>query len=107
MRNIIGLLFFAAGAWMLVSALARRRRVIAAGPDAAPPLHPSLRTMADAMPPIILLALGIVGAKVSLAILMTEAGQYFSLLDLAGFLFLLAGYGTSVVIRTRYREAAR
>ncbi|WP_291297245.1 hypothetical protein [Elioraea sp.] len=107
MRNIIGLVFIAAGAWMLFSALARRRRVIAAGPDAAPPLNPSLQAMADAMPPIILLVLGIVGAKVALAMVMTEAGQYFSLLDLAGFLFLLAGYGTSVVIRTRYREAPR
>lgn len=107
MRNIIGLVFFAAGAWMLLSALAQRKRVIAAGPDAAPPLHPSLQGMADAMPPIILVALGIVGAKVALAILVTEAGQYFSLLDLAGFLFLLVGYGTSVVIKTRYRDAGR
>jgi hypothetical protein len=107
MRNIIGLLFFAAGAWMLLTALARRKRVIAAGPDAAPPLNPSLQAMADAMPPIILVALAIVGAKVALAVLLTDAGQYFSLLDLAGFLFLLAGYGASLVIRTRYREAPR
>lgn len=107
MRNIVGLVFFAAGAWMLFSALARRRRVIAAGPDAAPPLHPSLRMLGDAMPPIILVALGIIGVKVALAILLTEAGQYFSLFDLAGFLFLLAGYGTSLVIRTRYRDQPR
>jgi hypothetical protein len=105
MRYIIGLLCFAGGAWLLWSAYARKRRVVAAGPLSAPPLHPSLQMLGDAMPPIIVLALVIVGAKMALAFAVTEAGQHLSLFDLAGFLFLLAGYGTSVVFRARYRAA--
>lgn len=105
MRYIVGLVFFAAGAAFLYSALGRRRRVIAAGPDAAPKLHPSLQALGDTMPPLIVLALGIVGAKMALAFVVSGAQQYLSYLDLAGFLFLLASYGTWVVIRARYREA--
>jgi hypothetical protein len=107
MRYLVGLVCFAGGAWLFWSAFARRARVLAAGQGAAPKLHPSLQAMSDAMPPIIVLALIIVGAKMSLAFLVTDAGQYLSLFDLAGFLILLAGYGTSVVYRTRYREAPR
>jgi hypothetical protein len=103
-RYIVGLLCFAGGAWLLWSAYARRRRAVAAGPLSAPALHPSLQVLGDAMPPIIVLALIIVGAKMALAFAVTDAGQYLSLFDLAGFLFLLAGYGTSVVFRSRYRE---
>lgn len=103
MRYIVGLLCFAGGAWLFASALARKRRALAAGPGSAPPLHPSLQMLGDAMPPIIVVLLMIVGAKMALAFAVTEAGQYLSLFDLAGFLFLLAGYGTSVVYRARYR----
>jgi len=103
-RYIVGVLCFAGGAWLLWSAYARRRRVTAAGPLSAPALHPSLQVLGDAMPPIIVLALIIVGATMALAFAVTDAGQYLSLFDLAGLLFLLAGYGTSVVFRSRYRE---
>ncbi len=104
MRYVVGLVFFAFGTALLFSALARRRRVIAAGPGAQPPLHPSLRTLADTMPPLIVLALGIVGAKMALAFVVADATRHLSYLDLGGFLFLLAAYGTWVVIRSRYRE---
>jgi multisubunit Na+/H+ antiporter MnhC subunit len=104
MRYIVGLVFFAAGAWLMWSALARRKRAIAAGPEAQPEINRSLQIMGDALPPIIVVALVIIGAKMALAFVITDAGRYLSVLDLAGFLFLLAGYGTSVVLRTRYRE---
>ncbi|MCU0983653.1 MAG: hypothetical protein MUC89_01770 [Acetobacteraceae bacterium] len=104
MRYIVGLVFFAAGAWLMWSALARRKRAIAAGPEAQPEINRSLQIIGDALPPIIVVALVIIGAKTALAFVITDAGRYLSVLDLAGFLFLLAGYGTSVVLRTRYRE---
>jgi hypothetical protein len=104
MRFIVGLVFFAAGAWLMWSALARRKRAIAAGPDAQPEIRQSLQIIGEALPPIIVIALVIIGAKMSLAFFLTDAGRYLSLFDLAGFLFLLAGYGTSVVLRTRYHE---
>lgn len=103
MRYIVGLLCFAGGAWLLGSALARKRRSIAAGPLSAPPLHPSLQMLGDVMPPLVVLGLVIIGGKMTLAFFVADAGRYLSLLDLAGFLFLLAGYGVSVVYRTRYR----
>lgn len=105
MRYIVGLLCFSGGSWLFWSAYARKRRSLAAGLLSAPPLHPSLQILGDAMPPIIVLALIIVGAKMTLAFAITDAGNHLSVLDLAGFLFLLAGYGTSVVFRARYRLA--
>lgn len=104
MRYIAGLVFFAAGAWLMWSALARRRRAIAAEPEAQPEINRSLQILGDALPPIIVVALIIIAAKMTLAFVVTDAMRYLSVLDLVGFLFLLAGYGTSVVLRARYRE---
>jgi multisubunit Na+/H+ antiporter MnhC subunit len=104
MRYIIGLVFFAAGAWLMWSALARRKRAIAAGPEARPEISRSMQIMGDAVPPMVVLALLIIGAKTAIAFAITGATRYLSWLDLAGFLFLLAGYGTSVVLRARYLE---
>jgi len=105
MRDVVGLLCFAGGGLLLWQALARKRRALAAGPEAAGKLHPSLQVIGDAVPPIIVTGLVIIGAKMTLAYFVADAGQYLSLLDLAGFLALLAGYGVSVVYRTRYRLA--
>lgn len=104
MRYIIGLVFFAAGAWLMWSALARKQRAIAAGPEARPEISRSMQIMGDAVPPIVVLALIIIGAKTAIAFAITDATRYLSWLDLAGFLFLLVGYGTSVVLRARYLE---
>jgi len=103
MRYIIGLLCFAGGAWIFWSAYARKRRAVAAGPLSAAPLHPSLQILGDALPPLIVVALALIGVKMTVAFAVTEASRYLSLVDLAGFLFLLAAYGTSVVFRARYR----
>jgi hypothetical protein len=100
-----GLVLFAAGAWLLRSALARRARVRAAlarGDTTAPPLHPSLALMGDIMPPVISFGLVVAGAQVVLAYVMTGGGG-FALPDLAGFLFLLLAYDVWVRTRTRYR----
>lgn len=105
MRYIVGLLCFAGGAWLLASAFARKRRSLAVGPLSAPPLHPSLQMLGDVMPPLVVLGLIIIGGKMTLAFFVADAGRYLSLVDLGGFLFLLAGYGVSVVYRTRYRLA--
>jgi hypothetical protein len=106
-----GIAMLAAGIWLLRSALLRRARVRAAvreaaargeSPAPAPPLHPSLALIGGIMPPIISFGLVVAGAQVVLAYVVTGGGG-FSLLDLAGFLFLLVAYDVWVRFRTRYR----
>jgi hypothetical protein len=103
MRYVVGLLCFAGAGLLVWQAMLRKRRALAAGPEAAGTLHPSLQLIGDAVPPIIVVGLIIIGAKMTLAYVVADAGRYLSLFDLAGFLALLAGYGMSVVYRTRYR----
>ena len=103
MRYVVGLLCFAGAGLLVWQAMLRKRRALAAGPEAAGTLHPSLQLLGDAVPPIIVVGLIIIGAKMTLAYVVADAGRYLSLFDLAGFLALLAGYGMSVVYRTRYR----
>ncbi|MEN0075539.1 MAG: hypothetical protein AAGC69_14220 [Paracraurococcus sp.] len=104
MAHWAGLGLFAAGAWLLWSAQARRvraREAMARGLSPAP-LQPSLVLMGELMPPIISFGLVVAGAQVLLAYAMTGGGG-FSLLDLGGFLFLLLAYDIWVRCRTRYR----
>ncbi len=107
MRYIIGLVFFAAGAGLMWAAFARKRRAVAAGPEAQPEISRSMRILADAVPPLVVVTLLIVGAKTAIAFVITDATRHLSFFDLAGFLFLLAGYGTSVVLRARYLEPVK
>lgn len=106
MRYWTGLLLFAGAAWLLRSALARRARVRAAAGEGrvAPPASASLAMMGDVLPPMIILALGFVGVKMTFAYFAFGGSRVLSLFDLAGLLALLAAYGTSVVFATRYRE---
>jgi hypothetical protein len=102
------LALFAGAALLLRSALARRARVLearAAG-RAAPEPSASLATLGNALPPLVVMALAFVGAKTSLAFFAFGGSRVLSLFDLAGFLALLAAYGTSLVFATRYREPA-
>jgi hypothetical protein len=107
-----GLALFAIGAWLAYSGLAQRGRVISARRGAAarglpaegPPLSPSLAMMGEIFPPMICTALVLVGVKMSLVYAMVGENRLFSLLDLAGFLALLAGYGTWIVCTTKFRE---
>ncbi len=112
MRNLLGFPLLAFGIWFIYSALAQRRRVLArraqvaalGESDAAAPLHPSLATLGDVMPPLVILGLGFVAAKASLAYFVMDLSHVLSLFDLAGFLILLTGYGTWFVFKTTYRE---
>jgi hypothetical protein len=112
MRHLIGLALFAAGIALLWVGVARRnaiiaelRRLEAAGlPDPRAALHSSLAVLGDVAPPLMIGALVIMALKVVLAYVMTGADRWFSLLDLAGFLFLIGAWSTWLVLKTRYRS---
>ena len=57
-------------------------------------------------PPIIIFGLVVAGGQAVLAFLVTGGGGVFSLFDLAGFLFLLFGYGVWVKMKVAYRAGA-
>jgi hypothetical protein len=111
MRHLIGLGLFAVGLALIWAALRRRNGIIAelqrleaAGqPDPRPTLHPSLAVLGDIVPPLMIGALVVMALKLVLAYAMTGAGRWFSLLDLAGFLFLIGAWCTWLVLVTRHR----
>lgn len=107
MRYWTGLLLFAGAAWLLRSALARRARVLNARAEGrvAPPASASLAMMGDVLPPLVMLALALVGVKMTFAYFAFGGSRVLSLFDLAGLLSLLAAYGTSVTFAARYRES--
>jgi hypothetical protein len=101
---------FAFGAWLAWSALAQRRRVIAArragtvAREGEAAGNAQLSMTGEIMRPVILFALVYVALKSVFAYVVLDAGRWVSWFDLAGYLFLLAAYGGWVVVRTRYRE---
>lgn len=111
MRHLIGLVLFAAGIALIWAAVTRRnaiiaetRRLEAAGlPDPRAALHSSLAVLGDVVPPLMIGALAIMALKLVLAYVMTGADRWFSLVDLAGFLFLIGAWSTWLVLKTRYR----
>jgi hypothetical protein len=112
MRHLIGLALFATGVALIWAALARRnaiiadlRRLEAAGlPDPRAALHSSLVVIGDVAPPLMIGALIVMALKVVLAYAMTGADRWFSLVDLAGFLFLIGAWCIWLVLKTRYRS---
>jgi hypothetical protein len=112
MRHLIGLALFAAGfalIWLAVrrrnGILAELRRLETAGePDPRPGLHPSLAVLGDVVPPLMIGALAVMALKLLLAYAMTGADRWFSLVDVAGFLFLLGAWSTWFVLKARYRS---
>lgn len=106
MRDWTGLVLAACGVGLLWSALARRRRMmaVAAQGETGPRLHPSLALMAEIGPSIVIFMLVVAGGQVALAFWLTDGGGVFSMLDLAGFLFLLLAYGAWVVLKSRYPD---
>lgn len=112
MRHLIGLVLFAAGIALIWAAVTRRnviiaetRRLEAAGlPDPRAALHSSLAVLGDVVPPLMIGALAIMALKLVLAYVMTGADRWFSLVDLAGFLFLIGAWSTWLVLKTRYRS---
>lgn len=104
-RHWAGVAMAVAGAWLIWLALERRRRAAAAAArgEGPSPLHPSLVLMADMGPSIIIFGLVVAGGQAALAFLMTDGGGVFSLIDLAGFLFLLFAYGVWVKVKVAHR----
>lgn len=111
MRHLIGLILFAIGAALLWTAVARRnlilaeeRRLAAAGlPDPRADLHPSLAMLGEIVPPLMIGALVVMTLKLVLAYAMTGAARWFSLVDLAGLLFLVGAWCAWLVLKTRHR----
>jgi hypothetical protein len=115
MRNWIGVALLAIAVWLVYAGLAQRSRVLAARrqaaargePDADGALHPSLAMLGDIVPPLMIALLVFAGLKATFAYLVMDGGRYLSLLDLGGFLLVLAAYGTWLILKTRYREVGR
>lgn len=115
MRYWTGVLFFAIGAWLLYAAFTQRRRVLAArreaavraAADPAGTLHPSLAMLGHIFPPLVIAGLVYVGIKTTLVYVVLQGQRVFSLFDLAGFLFVLAAYGTWLLLKSRYSESGR
>lgn len=113
MKGWTGLVLFLVGAGLAYAGLAQRGRVLAGrrsaavlgGPEVAgPPINPQLAMMGEIFPPMICTVLVLVGVKMTLVYAMVGENRMFNLVDLAGFLCLLAGYGTWLVCTTRFRE---
>jgi len=66
--------------------------------------YSSVTILGDAVPPIILAALAFVGVK-SVFFYAALGGGIFTIVDLAGFLALLGGYGAWMWWHSRYRFA--
>jgi hypothetical protein len=107
----IGIASFTGAAFLLHLGFRHRRRVLAlasreelAREHAAAASDPrSLAAMGEIARPIVLLFLGWIGLKTTAAFYMMGGPRHLSVVDLCGFLALLAGYGTLLTLQTRYR----
>lgn len=111
MRNWLGLGLLLVGAWFAWSGLAQRRRVLAGGrrapaPDQAAPTHASLAILRDVMPGLTNAFLIFVALKSVLIYLAVGGSRLVSPFDLAGFLVLLAGYGTWLHCKAKFHDVA-
>lgn len=97
MRNIIGLVLLCYGSYLLLSALRHRRS------HSLAPASGSLAILADIMPPLVIMAIGVAALEVVLAYAMVGSSTLFSLFDLLGTLYALASYGVWITIKARYR----
>ena len=104
----MGAVLFAVAAWLVWSALGRRRQALAEAQAGLvpPPLHPSLVMMAELGPSLIIFGLVIAGGQTVLAFWMTDGGGVFSPFDLAGLVAVMVAYGVWVKVKGRYRLAA-
>ena len=106
-----GLVLFAIGGWLLVTALQRRRRALTvwqAAQAKGQPVEVHIGPKFLAVGIVIrLLAYSMLMAVAGGAIMFYQAAGDASLaadVNLAGLLFLLLGYGVWVSVRTRYRD---
>jgi uncharacterized membrane protein YqjE len=111
MRHLTGAVLLLAGCALIRAAIARRngilaeqRRREAAGlADPRASLHPSLAILGDVVPPLMIGALVVIALKLMLAYAITGAERWFSLVDLAGSLFLIGAWCAWLVLKTRHR----
>jgi hypothetical protein len=100
MRYLLGAGFLVAAAWLVYAGLGHRRlKRASAGP--APAEENRLQMMGEIVRPMILFALAYVGLKTSLAYLWLDGSRVLSLLDLGGFLVMLAAYGFWLTMKTK------
>ena len=105
MRNLAGPAFALVAAWFIWAGVQRRRRALAltAGGAEAPARHPSLALLGEIGPSVVNFMLVIAAIQVAAAFLVSDGGGIFSVLDLAGFLLMLAAYGFWVTMKSRHR----
>lgn len=113
MSHWVGALLLAAGIVLIVTAVRRRERVrrdataaIARG-DAIAAGHRHMTALAEIVPPLVHIALGIAAIQVVIAWWYTRAGAWFSAFDVGGFLFFLVAYGIWLSLKSRYRPGWR
>lgn len=110
MRYVAGAIFLAVAAGFLVAALRDRARpsAVAPSPDGrAPQAAASLMFLGDVLPSLVIGFLGYVAIKSTFAFWAFDGSRYLSILDLVGFLALLAAYGYWLTARVkRPRRAA-
>lgn len=99
MHNLIGLVLMAYGSWLLVSAQRHRRL------HSLAPADGNLAILADIMPPLVIIGIGVAALEVVLAYAMVGSTPMFSLFDLIGTLFVLVCYGRWITVKARYRGA--
>ena len=103
----IAAVFLAAG-WRRRQAVRAERVALGYAPDDDTPQrrdpYASTTILGDAVPPVVLAALAFVGIK-SVFFYAALGGGIFTLVDLAGFLALLGGYGAWMWWHSRYRFA--
>lgn len=105
MRDVTGLACVLVAAWFAWASWRRVQlfRQRAAQGEGAPPLHPSLRLMAEIGPGFVQLFTAIAALQIIGAFLATGGAGIFSWLDLGGFLLLLLAYAAWVTVKSRFR----
>ena len=101
MRNMIGLVLLVYGSWLLMNAFRHRRS------HSLAPASGSLAILADIMPPLVIMGIGVAALEVVLAYAMVGSSPLFSLFDLIGVLYGLLAYGVWITIKSRYRGAGQ
>jgi hypothetical protein len=102
---LIAAAFVASGFMHRRASIAETARLKALNPNADPErLHPSLSMLADFAPSLTIFSLVLMGATISVAFFAVGGLKWFSLLDLAGVLAAIAGYGYWMVVKTKHRS---
>ncbi len=98
-----GVLMVLISGWLMMAALRARRRAQARRPgdSVGNDATQALANLGYFVPPLVITALAIAAAAITVAFFATGADQVFSTFDLAGFLLLMGTYGYWVLMSTR------